>query len=142
MNSKFISKSADETIAWASQFALTLKAGDIICLKGDLGAGKTTLVRGLAQGLGLLKGEHVTSPTFVIMHRYPCRIPLYHFDCYRIQSRDDLIAVGFEEFVHSGGGVACVEWPEKAGDLIPAGSISIVMTHVGENERKICVHRD
>ncbi len=137
----FTTHSAQETIAWARQFALTLKAGDVICLYGDLGAGKTTFVKGIAEGLGLSKEEHVTSPTFVIMHRYACRIPLYHFDCYRMLSPEDLTAVGFEDFIHSGGGIACVEWPEKAGNLIPAEHISVYLEHQGEDTRKIHVDR-
>lgn len=141
MNQEFISHSPDETISWARQFSASLKPGDVICLYGDLGAGKTTLVRGIAQGLGLSQEEHVTSPTFVIMHRYTCRIPLYHFDCYRMNSLDDLIAVGFEEFIYSGGGVACVEWPERAGNLIPEGKISITLSHLGERARRIVVER-
>ena len=109
------------------------------CLHGDLGAGKTTLVKGIARGLNVSAEEHVTSPTFVIMHRYSCRIPLYHFDCYRVNSQDDLIAVGFDDFVQTSGGIACIEWPEKAGNLIPAGSIHIVMKHEGANSRRILV---
>ena len=134
---QFITHSAEETMAWGRNFALSLKEGDVICLHGDLGAGKTTLVRGIAQGLGLPVSEPVVSPTFVIMHRYVCRIPLYHFDCYRIQSPNDLMGIGFEEFVNAGGGVACIEWPEKAGDLIPKGSISISMIHGEEGVRHI-----
>ncbi len=139
---RVIAHSARETMTWAHQFAATLKAGDIICLHGDLGAGKTTFVKGLAEGLGLLKTEHVTSPTFVIMHRYTCRIPLYHFDCYRMKSPEDLTAVGFEEFLYSGGGVACIEWPEKAGNLIPPGSTHIYLEHQGENTRRIRLEKE
>ncbi len=137
-----ITHSAEETIAWGRNFALSLKEGDVICLHGDLGAGKTTLVRGIAQGLGLHANEFVASPTFVLMHRYACRIPFYHFDCYRIQSPNDLVAIGFEEFVNAGGGVACIEWSEKAGDLIPKESISITLMHAGEGIRHIRVERE
>ena len=138
---QFITHSAEETIAWGRNFALSLKEGDVICLHGDLGAGKTTLVRGIAQGLGLHTDEPIASPTFVIMHRYACRIPLYHFDCYRIQSPNDLVGIGFEEFVNAGGGIACIEWPEKAGDLIPKESISITLMHGGECIRHIRVQK-
>ncbi len=138
MDKTVITNSATETIAWAKNFSQVLKPGDVICLHGDLGAGKTTFVKGLAEGLGLVKEEHVTSPTFVIMHRYTCRMPLYHFDCYRMQSPEDLLAIGFEDFLHSGG-VACVEWPEKAGTLIPSPCIHITLSHEGEAKRRIKV---
>ena len=95
-----MSQSAKETIAWGKEFAASLKVGDVLCLSGDLGAGKTTLVKGIAQGLGLPADQPVTSPTFVIMHRYACRMPLYHFDCYRVQSPEDLATVGFEDFLN------------------------------------------
>ena len=131
--------SAQETIQWAKNFAPTLQPGDVICLQGDLGAGKTTLVKGIAEGLGLSQKEQVTSPTFVIMHRYTCRIPLYHFDCYRMKSPDDLLQIGFDDFVNSGAGIACIEWPEKAGDLIPQKHISVTLTHEGLDARRITV---
>lgn len=139
MEQIFISHSAKETRDWARQFSASLKVGDVICLRGDLGAGKTTWVKGLAEGLGLSGEEHVTSPTFSIMHRYDCRIPLYHFDCYRMKSPDELAEVGFEEFIHSGEGIVCVEWPEKAGNLIPKKHITVSLIHQGESERKISV---
>ena len=139
MNQEIITHSAQETIMWAKNFAQSLQPGDVICLQGDLGAGKTTLVKGIAEGLGLSPNEHVTSPTFVIMHRYTCRIPLYHFDCYRMKSPEDLLAIGFDDFVNSGSGVACIEWPEKAGDLIPSKNISVSLTHEGVDARRITV---
>jgi len=140
MNQVTRTHSAAETIAWACDFAQTLKPGDVICLHGDLGAGKTTLVKGLAEALGLARDEQVTSPTFVIMHRYTCRIPLYHFDCYRMQSPEDLLAIGFEDFLNSGG-IACIEWPEKAGNLIPAPCYHIEMTHEADDQRLIRIEK-
>ncbi len=133
--------SAAETMTAARNFAGRLRGGEIICLRGDLGAGKTTWVKGLAEGLGVSKNESVTSPTFALMHRYPCRIPLYHFDCYRIHAPQELQDIGFEEFVHEPGAVSCVEWPEKAGDLLPPHGWDVEICHQGDAKRRIQIKK-
>jgi tRNA threonylcarbamoyladenosine biosynthesis protein TsaE len=114
-----------ETELAAKAFAKNVKPGTLILLEGDLGSGKTTFVKGLAEGLGVKSSDHVTSPTFVIMRRYQGRMPVYHFDLYRLESEAELEAIGFEEFMNDTSAVCCVEWPEKAGSLIPHGALRI-----------------
>jgi len=141
MNQELITRSAKETINQGRLFASLLQCGDVVCLRGDLGAGKTTWVKGLAEGLGLSGNESVTSPTFALMHRYGSRIPLYHFDCYRLNSPEELIEIGFEEFVNDRDAVICIEWPEKAGALIPATGWDVSILHQGGEERLIQIRK-
>ncbi len=141
MNQTLSTSSAKETWTAGFNFAKQIRAGELICLHGDLGAGKTTWVKGLAEGLGLSKNEAVTSPTFSLMHRYSSRIPLYHFDCYRLNSPSELADIGFEEFVQDATAVVCVEWPEKAGELLPKRGWDVSLLHQGGDERQIQVKK-
>ena len=113
---KHISQSYEETLAIARSFAETLKAGDTVCLYGGLGAGKTAFVQGLAEGLGL--DEPVTSPTFTIVNEYYGRLPLYHFDVYRIADPDEMYEIGYDEYVY-GDGVSVIEWSELIDEILP-----------------------
>lgn len=137
--SEFISKSREETIAFAKAFAKNLKPGQVLALEGGLGSGKTTFIKGIALGLGLQKQDEVKSPTFVVMHVYPTRVPLYHFDLYRMESPGELEAIGFEDFINDSQAISCVEWAEKAGDLLPETVYHIQLKVVDENSRKIRV---
>jgi len=134
---KIISQSEKETINFASQFAKYLKPTDIICLKGNLGAGKTTFVKGLARGLKIKQSE-VNSPTFVLMNIYQGKLPLYHFDFYRIDDVQLIGGIGYDEFLY-GKGVTVIEWADKMGALIPKKYISIDMKVRGEHQREIKV---
>jgi tRNA threonylcarbamoyladenosine biosynthesis protein TsaE len=111
--------SAQETIDFAKKFAADLQPGSVLCLGGQLGSGKTTFIKGLAEGLGLKHPEQVKSPTFVLMHIYKAKTPLYHFDCYRLNSLEELENIGFQDFVNDPCAISCVEWGEKAADLLP-----------------------
>jgi tRNA threonylcarbamoyladenosine biosynthesis protein TsaE len=131
-------RSSLQTQAAAKRFSKSIKPGSVILLEGDLGSGKTTFVKGLAEGFGIKSGEHVTSPTFVIMRVYRGKIPIYHFDLYRLESETELEAIGFEEFINDTNAVSCVEWPEKAGSLIPADALRVRFQITGkQNERTI-----
>lgn len=121
----------------AEKFARILKPGDVIGLEGNLGSGKTVFVRGLAQGLGLLRPATVKSPTFVIMHIYPAKIPVYHFDLYRMEKVRDLEAIGFDDFLSDPGAVACIEWADRGADFFPVYSYRIRFDVVGERTRRI-----
>lgn len=113
-----ISHSAAETFALGRDFAARLRAGSVLALAGDLGAGKTHFVKGLAAGLGL--AAEVTSPTFTLIHEYSGgRLPLFHIDCYRLESADELLAIGLDEYLR-GGGVTAIEWADKFPELLPA----------------------
>lgn len=113
---KYISNSYEDTQKIAAEFAKTLTVGDVLCMYGDLGVGKTAFVQGLAKGLGIC--EHITSPTFTIVNEYSGRLPLYHFDVYRIADSDEMYEIGYEEYVY-GNGVSVIEWPQLIDDILP-----------------------
>ena len=113
---KYISNSYQDTQKIAAEFAKTLTVGDVLCMYGDLGVGKTAFVQGLAKGLGIC--EHITSPTFTIVNEYSGRLPLYHFDVYRIADSDEMYEIGYEEYVY-GNGVSVIEWPQLIDDILP-----------------------
>ena len=133
MTGSFEVNSVEETWEIARKFAKTLKSGDIVCLEGDLGAGKTTFTQGLAAAMGV-KGR-VTSPTFCLVQDH---FPLVHMDLYRLHGEDDVIAIGWEDYLAEGA-VMVVEWPERAGTLIPSDARHIVFRHVesADEVRKI-----
>ena len=136
MTGSFETHSVEETWALARQFASTLRPGDVVCLEGDLGAGKTTFTQALAAEMGV--AGRVTSPTFCIVqeHRSPSSL-LVHMDLYRLHGEDDVIAIGWEDYL-SEGAVLVVEWPERAGSLIPPNAKHVVFTHLdGEESRRI-----
>lgn len=136
-----ITASAKQTMAFARKFAARLEAGDIIALQGCLGSGKTTFVKGLALGLGVDDAKKVKSPTFVVMHIYPARLPLYHFDLYRMESMQDLFAIGFEDFAGDPGAVSCVEWAEKTEKTLPEKTYVISIRIRKDNRREIKITR-
>lgn len=128
-------KSPDETRAFGERLAMTLPPNTVIALYGDLGAGKTTFVQGLVRGLGG-DPDLAHSPTFTYMHVYPAKIPLTHFDLYRLRSPDDFLGMGFDETFDSGGIVA-IEWPGRIGSLLPPSHLEILLTHESEETRKL-----
>ncbi len=138
-DAEVLTASAQETIDFAKCFARSLKPGDVLCLEGPLGSGKTTFVKGLAQGLGLKRSERVKSPTFVLMHVYKSKIPLYHFDCYRLSSTEELENIGFEDFVNDAKAISCVEWAGKAKGLIPSHASHIHFEILDAVRRRITV---
>lgn len=105
-----------ETYDFAYDLAQTANAGDIFCLCGDLGVGKTVFTKGFAKGLGI--DEHITSPTFTIVNEYMGRLPFYHFDVYRIADPDEMYDIGFDEYIF-GEGVCLIEWANIIEELIP-----------------------
>ena len=108
--------SYEDTQKIASEIADTLKGDEFIAMYGDLGAGKTAFVQGLARALGIT--AHITSPTFTIVNEYEGRVPLYHFDVYRISDPDEMYEIGYEEYVDTDG-ICIVEWAELIEDLFP-----------------------
>ena len=115
-----ISRSAEETFEAGRAEAARVRAGDVLALVGDLGAGKTQWVKGLAAGLG--SDAPVTSPTFTLIHEYAGgRLPLYHVDCYRLESAAELLGIGLDDYL-DGRGVLAIEWADKFPELIPAGA--------------------
>lgn len=119
---KIITNSEESTIKLGKLIGEALNPGDVISLNGDLGAGKTQFTKGIAQGLGV--NDYVTSPTFIIVNEYEGRIPLYHFDVYRIDDIDEMYEIGFDEYIY-GNGVCVVEWGDIVCDLLPKNTIRI-----------------
>ena len=117
-------------------FGKLAKASDIICLDGDLGAGKTTFTQALARGLHVSKDQYVSSPSFAILHEYLGRIPLYHMDFYRLNSYDEIYDLGFDEFIF-GTGISVIEWFKRMGEDLPEERIEIHISITGENSRNI-----
>ena len=131
MTGSFKSSSVAETKALAEKFAATLKGGEVVCLEGDLGSGKTTFTRYLAAALGA-KGA-VSSPTFCIVQEH-ADAKLVHMDLYRLSGEDDVLAIGWEDYLDRGYTII-IEWPERAGSLIPPDAVRIFFRH-GENENE------
>ncbi len=125
---RFLTHSADETEAVGKKLAAQLRAGDVIAFYGGLGAGKTAFTRGLAAGLGA--AETVTSPTYTIVNEYLTgRLPLFHFDMYRLPDSDALFEIGWEDYL-TRGGICAVEWSENVEDAL-SGTIRVTIEAVG-----------
>ncbi|MCL2234287.1 MAG: tRNA (adenosine(37)-N6)-threonylcarbamoyltransferase complex ATPase subunit type 1 TsaE [Firmicutes bacterium] len=133
---KFISKKENETLRFAFEFATKLKGGDVICLHGDLGAGKTTFTKGLAKGLGVDSG--VTSPTFSILNEYDGkRWKLYHIDAYRLKDAEEAVATGLCDYIFSLDAVVVIEWFENISQILPKEMKKVSLKFVKENVREI-----
>lgn len=136
----FRTRSLKATYALGEQIAKRLGAGDCVALIGELGAGKTALIRGIARGMGLTDDRLVSSPTFVLVQEYPCRVPIYHFDLYRLANpAGELPTLGLAEMVQSG--VVLIEWADRAGDALPRPRWQINITHTGLRSRSIELRR-
>ena len=134
---EFQVSSVEETWALAKEFAKGLKPGDVVCLEGDLGAGKTTFTQGLAAALGV--PGRVTSPTFCIVQEHQSNdVFLVHMDLYRLKGEEDVEAMGWEDYL-ARGAILVIEWPERAGTLIPPESHHITFLHLGEEKRLIAI---
>lgn len=110
--------------------------GDVICLNGDLGAGKTTLCQSIARGLGVSEECYITSPTFAILHEYAGRIPLYHMDFYRLNDAVEVIDLGFEDYFY-GEGLTVIEWSQRADTLLPEARMNLEITINDDMSREI-----
>jgi len=138
MTLELTSHSETETRRIAAALARALEAGDCIALRGELGAGKTCFVRGLAEGLGIDPAQ-VSSPTFVLLHEYetPRGPALAHIDAYRITNDADAETIALDEVLETA--ITAIEWPERLGDLLPARRIDIRLEHEGDDQRRITV---
>jgi tRNA threonylcarbamoyladenosine biosynthesis protein TsaE len=129
-----ITRSEEETSKVGKFIGEKLVLGDIIALNGDLGAGKTHFTKGIAEGLGIL--DYITSPTFTIVNEYEGKIPLYHFDVYRIEDIEEMYEIGFEEYLY-GNGVCVIEWSDIVRDLLPKNIINIYIKKIDATTREI-----
>jgi tRNA threonylcarbamoyladenosine biosynthesis protein TsaE len=137
MEKKYHSYSEAETMALAKRLGEQAKPGDIICLYGDLGAGKTHFVKGYAEAFGISRDE-ISSPTFNLIQEYRGNdgMNLYHFDCYRLESISEALEIGAEEYFY-GDGVSIIEWPERISELLPDDVIRVTITIINRNSRLI-----
>lgn len=136
---KYISNSREDTLKIAKEFAKSVKKGDIICLNGDLGAGKTAFVSGFSKGLGF--DGYVSSPTFALINEYNGEIPIYHFDVYRIGECEEMFEIGLDEYLF-GDGVCVIEWAERIKELLPDNIVNVDIIKnesLGEDYREIYI---
>ncbi|HUI07632.1 MAG TPA: tRNA (adenosine(37)-N6)-threonylcarbamoyltransferase complex ATPase subunit type 1 TsaE [Verrucomicrobiae bacterium] len=125
----------EETIGFGERLATGLERGDVLALSGELGSGKTALIKGVARSLGI--SQEVTSPTFALIHEYVGgRLPLFHLDLYRLDSIRQALAIGVEEYLN-GDGVTVIEWAEKIEPLLPERARRVRIGLLGENARRI-----
>ncbi len=133
-----VTASPEETEALAARLALLLVSGDVVAVSGELGAGKTTFVRGAARALGVLGA--VASPTFTIGHLYDAPVPVAHLDLYRIAGLDPEEWGDLEPYFD--GSIAFVEWPEHGGDWLPSARATVTLRHVDESHRRVRIDSD
>jgi tRNA threonylcarbamoyladenosine biosynthesis protein TsaE len=130
----FISNSPEETESFGQQFAGTVKPGDVIALVGELGSGKTQFVKGLVAAIGVT--TPATSPTFTLLHEYSGRVPVYHFDFFRVENRESAERLGLDDYFF-GDGLSVVEWADRFPDLIPSTARWILFETKSETQRAI-----
>ena len=131
------SNSAADTEKIAAEFAKRLKRGAVVCLYGEMGVGKTVFTNGLCRALGAC--EYATSPTFTVVNEYDgADFPVYHFDTYRIEDEDELIEIGFDEYL-SAGGVCIIEWPENIKNSLPKNCVNVKILRDSFTERTIII---
>jgi len=134
---EFISNSVEQTERLGLRLGHLLQSRDLLCLSGDLGAGKTALARGVGRGWGT--ALRVTSPTYLLVNEYPRAVDgriLYHMDCYRLEGVADVESVGFEDIL-DGDGAMMIEWPDRIEHLLPEGRLSIQLAHLTETRRRL-----
>ncbi len=133
---EFVTKTAKETIALGKKIGAKLKPGDILAFYGDLGSGKTTMIKGIGLGLGVTEEDIVKSPSFIMINEYKGRLPIYHIDLYRVRNIKEVLSIGFDDYIY-GEGVCLIEWAEKAEGQLPENIIKVELESISENERKI-----
>ena len=131
---EFVTNSPEETERVGEQLAQKLRGNEVIAMRGGLGMGKTAFVLGLARGLGIT--DQVSSPTFALVHEYQGRLPLYHFDMYRVNSWDDLYSTGFFDYLDTGA-VLAVEWSENIQEALPEDSIQVELQRGGTDTDRL-----
>lgn len=134
MNISKLLRNEEETLEFGRMIGKNMEEGILVCLNGDLGAGKTCLTKGIAQGLEI--EEDVTSPTFILVEEYEGRLPLYHFDVYRIDDPEELYFIGFEEYLGKEA-VVIIEWSSRIEEILPIERLDIDISRTGEDEREI-----
>ena len=139
---EYITRSAEETIALGRELAPMLKSARMVILRGDLGAGKTTLVKGIAEGLQAASQDDVTSPTFTLIHEFRGpEVNLFHVDLYRVETPRELDTLGLDELFAEDGNLVVLEWGEKFPRFVKDRDVEISIQRVGDQERKIAASK-
>jgi len=133
-----LSHSPEETVKLGKKIGIQLAPNTIICFSGDLGAGKTTLIKGLASSAADCDEEIVNSPTFVYLNIYEGKKTVFHFDLYRLQQPIDFLRMGFDEYLYLGG-ISCIEWSERLGEHLPSNCLHISLHHLDKDLRKMTI---
>ncbi|HKT25295.1 MAG TPA: tRNA (adenosine(37)-N6)-threonylcarbamoyltransferase complex ATPase subunit type 1 TsaE [Terriglobales bacterium] len=137
---EFVTNSAEETISTGQEFSTLLHSGQLIVLRGNLGAGKTTLVKGIAEGFGAAAEEDVTSPTFNLVHEYRgANVTIFHIDLYRIDTERELMTLGIDDLRSEPGAILLVEWGEKFEEIKSHRDGEIAIEILGETQRRVSV---
>ena len=129
-------KSTLETIRVGKEIGSRLLPGDVLALVGELGAGKTQLIKGLAEGVGMESSAYISSPSFTLIHEYPGKIPFYHMDFFRLEREQEAEALGLEEYFQ-GTGITAIEWADKIPSLLPKELLFICIAIVDKNIRSL-----
>lgn len=136
-----MSLSTADTHALGMRIGQRLDNGTVLALHGDLGAGKTLMIKGIAEGAAAIAGEVIQSPTFVHLNLYKGQRMFYHFDLYRLRDADAFLSMGFDEYLFTPG-ICCIEWAERISELLLPNTIHITLTHLGEDRRRIEIPLD
>lgn len=139
MKRQFVTKNVEQTEKIAQDFGASLKGGEVVLLVGEMGAGKTHFVKGLAKALDI--GDTITSPTFALHNQYYGRLVLNHFDFYRVDDPAEAEMLGLDEFFYDKNGVSVIEWSENIAYLLPNGCLTVTIIKLSENERQITIER-
>ncbi|MBS4016539.1 MAG: tRNA (adenosine(37)-N6)-threonylcarbamoyltransferase complex ATPase subunit type 1 TsaE [Candidatus Latescibacteria bacterium] len=135
---EFHTKSSEETIELGEKIGAALKPGDILAFYGELGSGKTTMIKGIALGLGVKEEDIVKSPSFIMVNEYKGQSPIFHIDLYRVKNLGEVLSIGFDDYLY-GNGVCLIEWAEKAENELPQNTIKVELTTLSFQERKITI---
>jgi tRNA threonylcarbamoyladenosine biosynthesis protein TsaE len=132
---KITTHSEIDTLKFGSELSYLLERGDVICIQGEIGAGKTHLIKGIAGGLGVDQTK-VNSPTFTLVNEYDGKYKLFHFDLFRIINDQELLEIGIDEYLY-GDGICLIEWSEKMETFMPENAVQITITKLGNNSRQL-----
>lgn len=131
---EYFSHTPEETEKIAYEFAQKIKSGDVVCVYGEMGVGKSVFARGFAKGIGI--SEYIPSPTFTIVNEYSGKFTFYHFDVYRIEDPEDMYDIGFDEYIY-GDGVSLIEWPELIEKILPEKRYNVRIDRTHDEEEHI-----
>jgi tRNA threonylcarbamoyladenosine biosynthesis protein TsaE len=130
------SRNTHGTLRIGKEVGRRLRPADVVALVGELGAGKTHFIKGLASGMGVRKSKYLTSPSFTLINEYPGEVPFYHIDLYRLETRGEAEDLGLEEYVQ-GDGITVIEWADRIPSLIPCGALWVKIEYRGKQSREI-----